>query len=194
VIGRRAALAGLILWGAAGAGCGVLQGDQLTDAQQVIADLKTGASDVKIVGRVEQADRRYRTGEPIALSFEVNRPAYVAVLRVLPNGVTTRLFPNMFPNKFQSSAQIPANATVRVPQTGAPLTITAGKPGVVLFEFIAAASGESWLFTRKPTGAADFVELGATTRAVAKDLALSLKLGRGAEAATAKLTARIEER
>jgi hypothetical protein len=74
------------------------------------------------------------------------------------------------------------------------LTITVGKPGVVLFELIAAASGESSLFTRKPTGAADFVELGATTRAVAKELALSLKLGRGAEAATAQLTARIEER
>jgi hypothetical protein len=190
VISGRAALAGLILWAAAGVGCGVLQGDQLTDAQQVIADLKPGPSDLKIVGRVEQADRHYRTGEPIALSFEVNKPAYVAVLRVLPNGVTTRLFPN----KIQSSAQVAANTIVRVPQTGAPLTITAGKPGVVLFELIAAASGESWLFTRKPTGAADFVELGATTRAVAKDLALSLKLGRGAEAATAKLTARIEER
>src|SRR5438132_50052 len=80
----RAAAAALGLWAAAGAGCSVLQGDQLTDAQQVIADLKTGSADLKIVGRVEQADRHYRTGEPIALSFEVNKPAYVAVLRVLP--------------------------------------------------------------------------------------------------------------
>jgi hypothetical protein len=190
VIGRRATVAALGLWAAAGTGCGVLQGDQLTDAQQVIADLKTGPSDLKIVGRTEQADRHYRTGEPIALSFEVNKPAYVAVLRVLPNGVTTRLFPN----KIQSSAQITANTMVRVPQAGAPLTITAAKPGVVLFEFIAAASGESWLFTRKPMGAADFVELGATTRAIAKDLALSLKLGHGAEASTAKLTTQIEDR
>ncbi len=190
MIGRRAALAGLILWAAVGMGCAVLQGDQLTDAQQVIADLKTGPSDLTIVGRVEQADRRYRTGEPIALSFEVNKPAYVAVLRVLPNGVTTRLFPN----KSQSSAQAAANTAVRVPETGGASTITAGKPGVVLFEFIAAASGESWLFTRKPAGAADFVELGATTRAVAKDIALSLKLGRGADAAASKLTVRIEDR
>ena len=190
MIGRRAAVAALILWAALGVGCSVLQGDQLTDAQQVIADLKTGPSDLKVVGRVEQADRRYRTGEPIGLSFEVNKPAYVAVLRVLPNGVTTRLFPN----KYQSSAQVAANTTVRVPETGGPLTISVGKPGVVLFEFIAAASGESWLFTRRPTGAADFVELGATTRAVAKDIALSLKLGHGGEAATAKLTARIEDR
>jgi hypothetical protein len=183
VTGRRATLAALGLW--AGAGCGVLQGDQLTDAQQVIADLKTGSSDLKIVGKAEQAERHYRTGEPIALSFEVNKPAFVAVLRVLPNGVTTRLFPN----KIQSSAQIAANTIVRVPQT-----VAAAKPGIILFEFIAAASGESWLFTRKPTGAADFVELGATTRAVAKDLALSLKLGHGAEASTANVTARIEER
>ena len=186
--GRRATLAALGLW--AGAGCGVLQGDQLTDAQQVIADLKTGSSDLKIVGKAEQAERHYRTGEPIALSFEVSKPAYVAVLRVLPNGVTTRLFPN----KIQSSAQIAANTIVRVPQTGAPLTITAAKPGIILFEFIAAASGESWLFTRKPTGAADFVELGATTRAVAKDLALSLKLGHGTETAATNVTVRIEER
>jgi hypothetical protein len=189
VIGRRAAVAALGLWAAAGTGCGVLQGDQLTDAQQVIADLKTGASELKIVGRVEQADRHYRTGEAIVLAFEVNKPAYVAVLRVLPNGVTTRLFPN----KIQSSAQIAANTIVRVPQTGAPLAIAAAKPGIILFEFIAAASGESWLFTRKPTGAADFVELGATTRAVAKDIAQSLKLGHGADVAVAKLTARVEE-
>jgi hypothetical protein len=184
VIGRRAAVAALGLWAAAGTGCGVLQGDQLTDAQQVIADLKTGASELKIVGRVEQADRHYRTGEAIVLAFEVNKPAYVAVLRVLPNGVTTRLFPN----KIQSSAQIAANTIVRVPQT-----VAAAKPGIILFEFIAAASGESWLFTRKPTGAADFVELGATTRAVAKDIAQSLKLGHGADVAVAKLTARVEE-
>jgi hypothetical protein len=189
VIGRRAALAALGLWATLGAGCSVLQGDQLTDAQQVIADLKTGPSDLKIVGRVEQADRHYRTGEPIALSFEVNKPAYVAVLRVLPNGVTTRLFPN----KYQGLAQVAPATSVRVPSPGAPLTISAGRPGVVLFEFIAAANGDSWLFSRKPTGAADFVELGATTRAVAKDIALSLKLGHGGEAATAKLTARIEE-
>jgi hypothetical protein len=190
VIGRRATLAALGLWAAAGTGCGVLQGDQLTDAQQVIADLKTGPSDLKIVGKAEQAERHYRTGEPIALSFEVSKPAYVAVLRVLPNGVTTRLFPN----KIQSSAQIAANTIVRVPQTGAPLTIAAAKPGTILFEFIAAASGGSWLFTRKPTGTADFVELGATTRAVAKDLALSLKLGHGAETAATNMTVRIEER
>jgi hypothetical protein len=189
VIGRRATVAALGLWAAAGTGCGVLQGDQLTDAQQVIADLKTGPSDLKIVGNIEQADRLYRTGEPIALSFEVNKPAYVAVLRVLPNGVTTRLFPN----QRQTSARVAANTTVRVPESGGAPAVTAGKPGVVLFEFIAAASGESWLFTRKPTGAADFVELGATTRAVAKDIALSLKLGHGADVAVAKLTVRVEE-
>ena len=190
MIVRRATLAALGLWAAVGAGCGVLRDDQLTDAQQVIAELKTGASELKIVGHIEQADRHYRTGEPLALSFEVNKPAYVAVLRVLPNGVTTRLFPN----KYQTSAQVAPGTSVQVPQPGAPLTISASKPGVVLFEFIATTSGESWLFTRKPTGDADFVELGATTRAVAKDLALSLKLGHGGEAATANVTARIEDR
>src|SRR5207302_9684101 len=149
VIGRRAAVAALILWAALGVGCSVLQGDQLTDAQQVIAELKTGPSDLKIVGRIEQADRHYRTGEPIALSLEVSKPAYVAVLRVLPNGVTTRLFPN----KYQSSAQVAANTAVRVPATGGALTIAVGKPGGVLFAFIAAASGQSWLVSRRPTGA-----------------------------------------
>jgi hypothetical protein len=123
VTGRPAVLAGFLLGAALGAGCSVIQGDQLTDAQQVIAELKTGPSDLKIVGRVEQADRHYRTGEPIALSFEVNKPAYVAVLRVLPNGVTTRLFPN----KYQGSAQVAPATSVRVPPPGAPLTISAGK-------------------------------------------------------------------
>ena len=142
-----------------------------------------------IVGRIEPAERHYRTGEPIALSFEVNKPAYVAVLRVLPNGVTTRLFPN----QYQGSAQAVPNTAVRIPEPGAPLTISAAKPGVVLFKFIAAANGGSWLFTRKPTGAADFVELGVTTRAIAKEIALALKLGHGGDAAAATLTTRIDE-
>jgi hypothetical protein len=185
----RAALA---LWAAAGAACGVVGGGEgLTDAQQAIADMPIGpqdraGADLKIIGAVDHADRRYRVGEPILLSVEVNQPAFVAVLRVLPNGVTTLIFPN----RRHPKAQLPANAPLRLPEPGAPPDIVAETPGGALFEFIAATRGDSWLFSRKPQGAADFAELGTTTRALARDIVLSLRSGYGAAAAHLALRVR----
>lgn len=174
------------------AACSVIAGDRLTDAQQVIADMKIGpaeptAAGLKIIGAVDRADRRYRVGEPIALSVEVDKAAFVAVLRVMPNGATTLIFPN----RQQVGAQVPAHSPLPIPGAGASFTVAADKPGVALFEFIAAKGGTSWLFNRKPEGSADFVELGTTTRALAKDILLSLGAGRG-NAAAAHLTVRVE--
>jgi len=187
----RAALALSALW--ALAACGVIGGTALTDAQQVIADMKIGpahptGTNLKITGTVDHADRRYRVGEPISLSVEVSKAAFVAVLRVLPNGVTTLIFPN----RERAMAQVPANSPLRIPEPGARLTITADKPGVVLFEFLAARGGRSWLFNRKPEGAADFAELGTTTHVLAKDIVQSLGAGRGGDAAAMHLTVRAE--
>jgi hypothetical protein len=183
----RAAL--LALLSVAAASCSVVGIEpKLTDAQHVIADIKFDPSELHIIGGVDRADRRYKPGEPILLSFQVNKPAYVAVLRVLPNGTTTLLLPN----RHQGAAPAPADAVQRFPAPGMPFTITADKPGLLLFEFIATTRSGSWLFTRKPAGSADFTELGATTRAVAKDIASSLRRGGGAEAAAAHLAVRVE--
>jgi hypothetical protein len=181
------------LWVAGATACSVIGAQEtLTDAQQVIADMKIGASDPKgadlgIVGVVDHADRRYRVGEPIILSVQVNKAADVAVLRVMPNGETTLIFPD----RRQATARVPAGALLRIPEPGAPLAITADRPGVVLFEFIASTRGNSWLFNRKPQGPADFAELGTTTRALAKDIVLSLKVGHGSDTAASHLAIRV---
>jgi hypothetical protein len=177
----------IAVWAAAGAACGVIgTSETLSDAQEVIATMKIAPSelkegDLRVTGTVDHADRVYRVGEPIALSVEVNRAAYVAVLRVMPNGATTLIFPN----RGQARAQVLANAPL------GPVIIAADKPGVALFEFVASARGDSWLFNRKPAAPAEFAELGTTTRALAKDIVLSLKVGHGRDTAAAHLTVRV---
>ena len=195
-------LAALALWAGTGAACSVIgDKDALTDAQQVIADMKIGASDpqgadpqgnskgggLRIVGAVDRADRSYRLGEPLGVSVQVNQAAYAAVLRVMPNGATTLIFPN----RRQATARMPADSVLRIPEPAALLTITADKPGVVLLEFVASTRGDSWLFNRKPEEPADFAELGTTTRALAKDIALSVRAGHGVDSAASHLVLRV---
>ncbi len=193
MVSRWPARVALASWTVAGAACGVIHGSEaLTDAQEVIADMKIGpaspeGANLTIVGAVDHADRRYRVAEPIVLSVEVNQRAYVAVLRVMPDGATTLIFPN----RRHPSARVPANAPLRLPEPGDPIAITVDKPGVVLFEFVASNRGDSWLFNRKPEEAADFAELGTTTRALAKDILTSLKGGHGADTAAAHLVVRV---
>lgn len=102
---RSAALLTLALWAAVGAGCrygtgggmiGEMMGGEpmLTDAQQVIADMKLGPSELEVGGALEGGIRTYRVGEPIGLTAQVSKNANLAVLRVLPNGATTLIFPN----------------------------------------------------------------------------------------------------
>jgi hypothetical protein len=181
----------LALWAVAGAGCGVVgDSERLTDAQEVIADIKIGpagqqAADLKIVGAADHADRRYHVGEPIVLSVEVNQAAFVAVLQVMPNGATRLIFPN----RRHGGARLAANSPLSLPEAGDPAVISAENPGVVLFEFVASTRGGSWLFTRKPQEGADFAELGTTTRALAKDIVLSLGAAHGT--ATSHLALRV---
>ena len=121
----RSALAALGVWAAAGAACTMVGGGlTLTDAQQVVADMQTAPSELKIVGAVDRADRRYRTGEPIVLSVELSKEAYAAVLRVMPNGATTLLFPSAK----RPSGRLAANAPLRLDG------IAADQPGTVMFE------------------------------------------------------------
>ena len=179
----------LAVWAASGAACGVIgDKERLSDAQEVIADMKIGSSDqpgtgLRVIGAVDHANRRYRVGEPISVSVEVNQAAYVAVLRVMPNGATTLIFPN----RRHGDAQIPANSPLRLADN-----IVAEKPGVALFEFVASTRGASWLFSRKPEEPADFAELGTTTRTIAKDIVSSLRVGHGADAAASHLALRVE--
>ena len=192
--GRRRLRVALALWAAAGVGCGAIgDGERLTDAQEVIADMKIGpaapqAADLKIVGAVDHADRRYRVGEPIVVSVEVNQAAFVAVLQVMPSGATRLIFPN----RRHSSARLAANSPLSLPETGDPAVIAAENPGVVLFEFVASTRGVSWLFNRKPQEGADFAELGTTTRALAKDVVPSLGAGQGTAASHLVLRVRGE--
>ena len=180
--GRRASLVALALWAAAGAGCGAAGDDrELTDAQQVIAGMKLGPSELRVLGSVDHADRSYRVGEPIALTLKVNNNAYAAVLRVLPNGTTTLIFPN----REHPSAEVAADA-------GVPVAALADSPGTVLFEFIASGLGDSFLFDKKRAEEGTHTALGATTRAIAKEITMSLKPGPGRDTAAAHLAVRVE--
>ena len=180
---RAGAFAALLFGAAAGSGCGVVRDSfELTDAQQVIADMKLGPSELRIAGAADHADRTYRIGEPIGLTAEVNNAANVAVLRVLPNGATTVLFPN----KEHPSAEVPANTAVKVSGGGI------DKSGTVLFELLAAKSGDSFLFDKKRAEEGTHAELGATTRALAKEILMSLKPGPGRDTAAAHLVVRVE--
>lgn len=178
-----------ILAGLLASGCGgVSAGEPLNDAQQVIADLKLGPSDLAIIGGVDRAGHTYGRNEPIGLTVEVNQAAYVSILRVLPNGATSIVFPN----REHPSAKVAADTPVHVPDQGSSLKITGGATGTVLFEFIAAGNGTAWLFNRRPEGSAEFAELGTTTRALAKDILSSLKPGPASPTAAAHQAVRVE--
>ncbi|HEX3862608.1 MAG TPA: DUF4384 domain-containing protein [Stellaceae bacterium] len=169
--------------GLTGASCsGVGDSDVLSDAQQVIADMKLGPSDLRIIGAVDHADRRYRVGERIMLSADVNKNASVAVLRVRSNGDTTIIFPN----STHSQAAIAAGSPLSV-------TTTADKPGNLVFEFVASTRADAWLFSRKPAGTAEFAELGATTRSIAKEILGGVRPGPGASNSTASVIVKIRD-
>jgi len=168
------------------AGCNAIGGKPtLTDAQAVIADLKLPSggtpADLVVTGAFDPPDPSYRAGDRIALTVTVNRDAWVAVLRVLRGGATTIVFPN----RALPDARVTANAPLHIP------AVVAEKPGVELYAFIAATNGNSWLFTRKPEGSAEFVELGATTRALAHDIGVSLKGSPAGTAAASSIAVRV---
>lgn len=178
---------------AAAAGCsfaartGVIRKDILTDAQQVIADTKINHGDMTIQGAVDRADRDYDIGQPIMLSVTVNKDAHVAILRVLANGDTTIIFPN----KQHPKADIAANQTLMIPGPDDDVKIAIDNKQVVLFEFIASNTPGSWLFTRSPEKDSVFADLGGTTRAIARDITGSLKVGKGPETVASYLTVRV---
>ncbi|MBV8776228.1 MAG: DUF4384 domain-containing protein [Alphaproteobacteria bacterium] len=172
----------------AGVGRAALFGRTLTDAQQVIADAQLSHGDLTVAGAADREDTTYDPGQPITLKITVNKPAHVAILRVLPNGDTTIVFPN----KAHPKSDVAADTPLSVPGSGEAVTIAADKPGIVLFEFIASDAGTSWLFTRPPDKDSDFADLGVTSRAIAKDLVNTLRVGKGPQTAAMHLTVRIK--
>jgi uncharacterized protein DUF4384 len=181
---------------ALGAGCdfaartGIIRDDMLvlTQAQKAIADTAINHGDMTIQGSVDRADTTYEAGQPIILSVSTSKDAHVAILRVLANGDTTLVFPN----KAHPKADIAANVVLTVPGPGDGITIAAEKQQVVLFEFVASTTADSWLFKRAPDKDSDFAELGVTTKIIAKDIVASLKIGKGAETVATYLTIRVK--
>lgn len=167
----------------------VLRKDVLTDAQQVIADMKINHGDMTIEAAVDRADTTYDPGQPVDVSVKTSKDAYVAILRVLANGDTTIVFPNRGLRK----AMVPANTVLTVPAPGDAVKIAGDKPGIVLFEFIASSSGDAWPFTRAPDNGSDFADLGGSTRNIVKDLIAGLKVG-AHDTAASHLTVRIAGR
>lgn len=167
------------------AACAGLGGEPtLNDAQQTVAALKFAgsgtASDLAVAGAVDRHDARYNSGDTIVLTVTVNRPASVAVLRVLHSGETAIVFP--------SKAHPDAHVTGTVQ-----FETQAGKGGVELFEYIAATDGSAWLFTRKPEGSAPYVDLGPTTRALAADIATTFRGAKHGTAAVAHQAIRVRD-
>ena len=64
--------------------------------------------------------------------------------------------------------------TVEIPAPGDGFVIVAPNQGPELLEFLASTSGQSWLFTKKPEGADNFIQLGSTTKAIAKEIVEAL--------------------
>jgi hypothetical protein len=164
--------------------------DELTDAQEAVAYTRFNSGDMSVAGSVDRKDTTYEPGQPITLSVKTNIDGYVAVLRVLANGDTAIVFPN----RAHPSAAIKANTPLTIPAAGEAVKIAGEKPGVVLFEFVAAANGNSWVFKRAPDAGSDFAYLGATTHQIAKDLATNLKPGPGHDTAAVYLTVKIAGR
>ena len=192
---RRLLLAAAVAASAAGCAAAqktdlpLLRKDVLTDAQQVVADARLDHGDMTIVGSVDRADTTYDPGQSITLSVKTSKKAYVAILRVTASGDTTIVFPN----RARRNAAVPANTVLTVPAPDDAVKITADKPGIVLFEFIASNAGDAWPFTRAPDDGSDFVDLGGTTRALVKDLLNGLKIGAhdtAASNATVRITGR----
>jgi hypothetical protein len=167
--------------------CGVIGRDALTDAQQAIADLRLAGSNLSVQVALAGDRDAARVGGPLALSLQVSQPAYVAVLRVMPSGATTLVFPN----RQQPVAKLAANSPMRVPAAGTSRSIMPDKPGVALFEVIASSEGSSWLFHRQPADGAEFAELGSSTRAIARLVVASLRGGHGSETAATQLIVRV---
>jgi hypothetical protein len=178
------------------AGCAVayktdiLRKDQLSDAQQVIANTAINHGEMTIVGAADRRDTTYDPGQPITLSVRTSTKASVAILRVTASGDTTIVFPN----RGRRNAAVPANTVLTVPAPDDAVKITADKPGVILFEFIASTTGDAWPFTRPPDDGSDFADLGGSTRNIAKDLLDGLKIGAGHDTAAIYLTVRIAGR
>lgn len=165
----------------------MLRKDVLTDAQQVIADMKINHGDMTIEAAVDRADTTYDPGQPVVVSVKTSKNAYVAILRVLANGDTTIVFPN----RGRRNAAVAANTLLTVPAPGDPVKITVGKPGIELYEFIASTSNDAWPFTRAPDNGSDFADLGGSTRYIAKDLLGALKIGPNHDTAARYLTVRV---
>jgi hypothetical protein len=195
---RPSRLALALVLVAATAGCdfaartGIIRDDMavLTDAQKAIANAQINHGDMTIHGAVDRADTTYAVGQPIVLSVSTSKNAFVAILRVLPNGETTLLFPvKATPKSDKADAKkadkapaktdIAANQVLTFPGPQDRFTISADKPGIVLYEFVASTAGDSWLFKRGPDKDSDFANLGVTSRAIAKDIVDSLKVGKG---------------
>jgi hypothetical protein len=145
------------------AGCAVVhRGPSLNDAQNVVALLKFTnnglPADLSVTAQFDRPDGDYKTGDPIGLTVTTNKPVSVAVLRVMHSGDTTIVFPN----RNQPDARA-ANGVVHV-------TVPAGPEGTELFEFIAAADGTAWIFTKKPAALSPYADLGGATRAIVTDL------------------------
>jgi hypothetical protein len=193
------ALGGLTAFAAAGDVA--IAGDTLSDAQQVIASLQFPPGELHVIGGVGSrsggggggGSGAYRPGDPIALSVEVSRAAYVAVLQVTRAGDTTQVFPSRpHPDGFLAAAAEAPPPPLRISVPAPALPGSDGAGGVVIYEFIAATNGRSWLFHPQPAAGADFTFLGPTTRALAREIRTSLRPGSGsAAAATAFVTVRI---
>lgn len=168
------------------AGCGVVQsGPSLDDAQNAVTLLHfakgESPADLSLTARLDRPDGNYKTGDPIALTVTTNKPAWVAVLRVMHSGDTTIVFPS------RNQPDAHTNGVVHV-------TVPAGPEGTELFEFIAATDGTAWIFTRKPAAPADFVDLGSTTRAIVTDLQTTFRHAEQGTVAAAHQAIRIEGR
>jgi hypothetical protein len=135
----------------------------------------------------DRPDTTYAPGQPITLSVKTDKDTYVAILRVLPGGSTTLVFPN----RAHRDAGVKANAALTVPASGENVKIAVEKPGTVLFVVVASTNGTSWLFKRAPDDGSDFADLGSTSRNVAKDVGSAIKAGGGTASAVSRLTVRI---
>ena len=161
----RAALAGLAL---SLAGCTVLGGEPtLNDAQQVIADLKFVGS-----GNASDLDG-FRRGRPSGRALQQRRHDRADGDREPSRRGRGAARACTAARRRSSSPASPTPAHRR--QARSTPKPRPAKAGSSCSNSSPLRTDSAWLFTRKPEGAADYVDLGSTTRALATDIATTFR-------------------
>ena len=176
-------LAALLVAWAGAAAAQTPEARQLTVEQVGILAVEAPApaqvNPLTVTAWVDHQDNTYALGEQVQVFVQTNKDAYVTVLNVDPNGVTTVLFPN----RFQLNNRVQANTVTRVPDAASGAAITVSGPvGAELIKVIASTQPRPPFAVVAPLGqTAPFRRLATSADETARALQVVLEDQAGGE-------------